>query len=117
MARTRSTNIAGATAGRLLLLLAYPRLRELPDDRWNEVLEQARNTAFDAIEWAGIAAGLAFTAYALRPMGGELDSIIGRYLGQFLLALPLLAVMVGPFLLRRTRRGLDIEIAQRNGGE
>jgi hypothetical protein len=99
------------------MLIAYPRLRELPPGHWNAVLDRARSTAFDAIEWAGLAAGLAFTSLALQPIGGNVDSMFGRYVGQFLLALPLLAVLAGPILLRRTRRGLDMVLAQRNGGE
>ena len=117
MARPPSTNSTGTTPGRILMLLAYPRLRELPPGHWSATVERARNTAFDGIEWAGIATGVAFTTFALRPIGVEVDSVFDRYLGQFLLALPLLVVLVGPFLLRRTRRGLDRELAQRNGGE
>ena len=107
----------GVKIGRRLRLLAYPQLRDLPADQWEGVLSRARDTAFDAIEWAGILAGIAFAAFALRSGAGEPGSLFTLYLGQFLLALPLLVVLTGPFFLRRTRRGLDVELAQRNGGD
>jgi len=116
MAYRRPSNDVGMKVGRLFRLLAYPRLRDLPPDQWESVLNRARDTEFDAIEWAGIVAGVAFTAFALRPGAGEPESLFTLYLGQFVLALPLLIALVGPFLLRRTRRGLDLELAQRNGG-
>lgn len=117
MAYRRPPDDAGARIGRLLRLIAYPRLRDLPPDQWEGILNRARNTEFDAIEWAGIVAGVAFAAFALRSGAGEPESLFTRYLGQFVLALPLLVVLVGPFFLRRTRRGLDLELARRNGGQ
>ena len=102
--------------GRRLRLLAYPQLREFPAAEWGSVLQRARDTAFDAIEWMGILAGLAFVTYLLRPGTGEPGSLFALSLMQFVLALPLLAVFVGPFLWRRTRRGLDLQLAQLNGG-
>jgi hypothetical protein len=102
--------------GRFVRLLAYPRLREVPRAQWESALSRARDTPFDAIEWAGIVAGVAFAAFALRSGLGVPPSLFMLYGGQFLLALPLLAILVGPFFLRRTRRGLDLELAQRNGG-
>lgn len=103
--------------GRLLRLLAYPQLRGLPPAQWEGVLNRARDTPFDAIEWIGIVTGLAFVTYALRSGGGEAESLFTLFLGQFVLALPLLVAFVGPFLLRRTRRGLDLALIQRNGGD
>jgi hypothetical protein len=117
MAYRRPPDDYGVKIGRRLRLLAYPQLRDLPPDQWEGVLTQARETAFDAVEWAGILAGIAFAAFALRSGAGESGSLLTLYLGQFVLALPLLVVLVGPFFLRRTRRGLDLELAQRNGGD
>lgn len=102
---------------RCLRLLAYPQLRGVPPAQWEGVLNRARDTPFDTIEWVGIAAAVAFVTYALRSGAGEPGSLFTLYLGQFVLALPLLVVLVGPFLLRRTRRGLDLVLAQRNGGD
>jgi hypothetical protein len=106
----------GAKIGRFLRLLAYPQLRAFPPAQWEGVLNRARDTPFDAIEWAGIMGGIAFITYVLSSGAGEPGSPFTLFLGQFVLALPLLIVLVGPLLLRRTRRGLDLELAQRNGG-
>jgi hypothetical protein len=102
--------------GRLVRLIAYPQLRHVPPEQWESMLRRARETEFDTVEWAGTVAGVAFAAFALRAGGGEPDFLFTHLLGQFVLALPLLTILVGPFLLRRTRRGLDLELAQRNGG-
>jgi len=102
--------------GRLVRLIAYPQLRHVPLEQWEGMLRRARETEFDTVEWAGILVGVAFGAFALRSGAGEPGFLITHYLGQFVLALPLLAVLAGPFFLRRTRRGLDLELAQRNGG-
>ena len=115
MAHHRPSNDS-VTIGRRLRLLAYPQLRALPPNQWEVVLTRARDTPFDSIEWAGILAGVVFTAFALRSGTGEPGALVVSYLAQFVLALPLLIVLVGPFYLRRTRRGLDLELAQRNGG-
>ncbi|MBI3917221.1 MAG: hypothetical protein HY322_09460 [Betaproteobacteria bacterium] len=117
MAYRRPSDDVGKKIGRLLRLLAYPRLRDLPPDQWESVLNRARDTEFDAIEWAGVLAGVAFAALVLRSGAGEPGSLFTLYLGQFVLALPLLVVLAGPFYLRRTRRGLDREVEQRNGGD
>ena len=107
---------AGARIGRFLRLLAYPQLRDLPPAQWEHALGRARGTPLDGIELAGIVAGVAFAAFALRPGIGTSLSLLMLYVEQFVLALPLLAILVGPFFLRRTRRGLDLQLAQRRGG-
>ena len=116
MAYGKLPHNGGMKIGRLLRLLAYPQLRAFPPAQWEGVLNRARDTPFDTIEWVGIVAGVAFVTFALRSGAGEPGSLFTLFLGQFVLALPLLVVFVGPFLLRRTRRGLDLELAQRNGG-
>lgn len=117
MAYRRPRDDYGAKMGRRLRLLAYPQLRDFPSDQWEGVLTRARDTPFDAIEWAGIVAGVAFAAFALRSGAGGPGPLFTLYLAQFVLALPLLVVLVGPFYLRRTRRGLDLELEQRNGDD
>lgn len=63
---------------------------------------------FDLIEWAGILLGLviavSLTRYAVPDLG--LTNRIVVALINFLVAVPLLAATVGPFLLRRQKRGL-----------
>ena len=117
MAYGRLPDDGGMKIGRLLRLLAYPQLRGLPPAQWAGILGRARDTPFDTIERVGIVAGVAFVTFALRSGAGEPGSLFTLFLGQFVLALPLLVVFVGPFLLRRTRRGLDLVLAQHNGGD
>lgn len=62
-------------------------------------------------------AGVAFVAYLL---GFDAEQALAlspplRYLIQFVAALPLLVLVVGPVYLRRARRGLDAVIAARHG--
>ena len=116
MAHHRPSNDDSVAVGRRLRLLAYPQLRAVPPNQWELVLARARDTPFDLIEWAGILAGVVFTAFVLRVSAGDPGALLLFYLGQYVLALPLLIILVGPFYLRRTRRGLDLELAQRNGG-
>jgi hypothetical protein len=101
----------------IALLWAYPALRRLPYAEWDEALEQAREGSFDTMEWLGIVAGVVFATYLLRfdPDQAAALSLPVRYFIQFLAAVPLLALAVGPFYLRRTRRGLDQEIERRHG--
>lgn len=100
---------------RNLLIWAMPRLIELPAGEWERAAQLARNVEFDAVERIAIVAGVVFTAYVLRfdPEQAATLSVFSRYLIQFLTAVPILLVVVGPFMLRRARRGLDQVIAAR----
>lgn len=115
--RMDSTPMSGKDLKRIALLCAYPALRKLPHAEWDQALKQARETNFDGIEWIGVLAGIASVTYLLRV---DADYAAGlslpvRYFTQFLAAVPLLVLVVGPFYLRRTRRGLDQAIERRCG--
>lgn len=100
---------------RSLAVLALPRLDELPAAERDEAAERAREIDFDAWERMGMIAGVAVTAYLLRfdlPAVGTVTPTL-RYLLQFIAAVPMLTLLVGPFYLRRARRGLDQIIASR----
>src|SRR5688572_9383956 len=98
------------------MMWLYPRLREIPPEAWKPVLTKARANDFDTVEWVGIVAGVAFVAWLLDVPHSVLSiqSSLAAHLLQFVLAFPLLAAVVGPIYLRRTRRGLDRELAQGN---
>ena len=98
-------------------LLAYPALRQLPRSEWGEALKRARDTDFDMIEWIGLLAGVAFVTYMLRfdADHAAVPSLPVRYFVQFLVAVSLLVLVVGPFYLRRTRRDLEQQIKHRRG--
>jgi hypothetical protein len=78
------------------------------------MLRRARRADFDFAERIGMIASVAFSAYLLEPIGGggSMDYVI-----QYLLAVPLLALLIAPWLVRRTRRGLAIETARLHGGD
>lgn len=100
---------------RIAMMWLYPRLRELPPETWESMLSKAREADFETAEWAGVIGGVACVAWLL----GVEPSVLATqprfivHLLQFVLALPLLAAVVGPIYLRRTRRGLDRELARR----
>jgi hypothetical protein len=75
-------------------------------------LKRASNTPLDLIEWTGILTALVFvvalTRYSITDFG--LVDRIAVALVNFLVAAPLLAVTVGPLLVRRTRRGLRSQL-------
>lgn len=105
----------GDTLRRTFLGWAMPRLVELPPGEWEHAAQLARKVEFDMVERIAIVAGVVFTAYALRfdPEQAATLSVFARYLGQLLMAVPVLLLVVGPFMLRRARRGLDQVIAAR----
>ena len=108
---------SGAALKRGLLLWAFPRLADLPASEWERVLVRARDAEFDTLERVAMVAGVTFVAYLL---GFDAEQALAlspplRYLIQFVAALPLLVLVVGPVYLRRARRGLHAVIAARRG--
>lgn len=113
----RAISKGGKDLGTIALLTAYPALRQLPGPEWDGALARAREACFDTMEWMRILAGAGLTTYLLR---FDVDQVAAfslptRYLVQFVGAVSLLALLVGPFCLRRTRRGLVLEINRRHG--
>ena len=114
--KTRLPTVNGKRLRTFALLVAYPALRHLQPREWNEVLVKARETGFDTMEWMGIVAGVAVVTYLSRFDADQAAALTlpARYLVQFLVAVPLLTLVVGPFHLRRTRRGLDLAIQRQH---
>lgn len=85
------------------LIAAFcPELRSLPPGERAEALRAARKLPYDTFELLGIAVGLIVTTLFLTH---ALDSAAGTG-ARILAACPVAAVAIGPFVLRRTRRGL-----------
>ena len=97
-----------------LRLIVYPQLRKISAADQDEVLRIARRTELDLLERIGILSGVVGTTAVLQSVGADWNALPVRLLAQFALAMPLLLCVVGPFLLRRTRRGLDIECGKRS---
>lgn len=95
--------------------LLYPQLTTFPEGEREAVLRRARAQPFDVIELVGIALGLVLATAATRyniDEGEAAERVVAIALNLFI-AIPLLAVLVGPFLVRRVRRALDEEISHR----
>lgn len=100
------------------LSLAFPRLMELPPSDWRESIRNAQNIDFDFGERISLMAGVAFVTYLLQfdVALAETMALPIRYLLQFLGAVPLLLLLIGPVYLRRARRGIDLVISRHIGG-
>ena len=92
-----------------------PELRGFPAAERGSALRTARDTPLDMLELLGMAAGLvvvtALTRYVLPD--GEAATRFAAVLLNFAVAVPLLALVLGPFHLRRLRRGLREQLQQR----
>lgn len=99
--------------------LLYPQLRSFPEDDRQRALRAAKSTPFDVIELLGIALGLVLVTALTRYQAGELNALLRltAILLNFAVAVPLLVLCVGPFLVRRVRRGLECELAKRRGAD
>jgi hypothetical protein len=99
------------------LRLLYPGLDRVPPNHRARVLHAARATELDTTERIGIAGAVGVTAYLLQSTTGAAHGLFAVSLTQFVLAWPLLAILVTPWLVRRTRRGLQHEAQHFDGGE
>lgn len=87
----------------------YPELEQIPEAAREDALHRAASADFDGIELAGIAFGLIATSGLTRftCLESTLEWIFKALL-CFFVAAPLLVVLIGPFLIRRTRRCLRL---------
>lgn len=94
--------------------MLYPELREFaPDDR-ARALRTAGEARFDTIELVGLISALAVTVLITRysATGMGLADRFGAAVANFVIAIPLLLLLGGPFYVRRTRRGLRKQLAE-----
>lgn len=89
-----------------LLALLLPRLREWPVGEWPRVLDKAVEKQFDRLEHAGIIVVVLFVTWLLKPEVAGEASILAVYTKSLLLSMPCFVLLVGPFFLRRFRRGV-----------
>lgn len=94
---------------RLLEEFIYPRLQQFPFGERAEALRKAREHPLDVIELVGIAAALISATALTRYLSTELqfESRVAMLLFTFVVAIPILAILILPFQVRRVRRGLD----------
>ena len=98
-----------------LWLILLPELARFEPGDQRQRLHEARQTAFDVIELLGIAFGLILVTAATRYVLPDFDFATRAIaaLLNFLVAFPLLCLAVGPFYLRRLRRGLRLQLGGR----
>ncbi len=86
-----------------------------PEHEWPLALSRARGLPLDGVEMIGIVASVVLVTWMLRDLMPASDLAAATMLNvmRFFLAIPLLALFVGPFMLRRTRRGLETLRQQR----
>jgi hypothetical protein len=92
-----------------------PELREFPLSEQSEALRLARRTELDTAELLGMAAGLVLVTALTRYLIPDADWTLrlGAAVLNYVVALPMLALCLGPFHLRRLRRGLREQLEQR----
>jgi hypothetical protein len=91
-----------------LLLLVFPKLGSWPVADWSKLLRDCRSSEPDAIERVGLVASLIITVGVLESKESEAPSFYAIFVEQFLIAIPILMVLFGPFYVRRIRIALDV---------
>lgn len=91
-----------------LQILIWPELAAIAPHHRLRALERARAEPLDMVETVGVLAGVLIatllTQYGLGHM--EFGDRVFAGFANFAVAVPLMAVLAGPFLVRRIRRGL-----------
>lgn len=100
---------------RHLLVLALPRLSEIPPAEWQHTIDHCKQTEFDAAERIAMIVSVGFVSALLSFSADQMETlgVYTRYALQFAFAVPMLAALLAPFYLRRLRRGLDAAILNR----
>ena len=89
--------------------MLYPELLTYGRRDRDRLLKEASKEPYDFLEWVGMLAALVLVVSATRYSAAGLG-LADRFavaVANFIVAAPLLVVTVGPFLVRRTRRGLQ----------
>lgn len=99
-----------------LLVQLFPRLREWPVREWPMLLSKARQIEFDRLEQIATLAGVILVTWQIKPVTSLDPSVLLGYLAQFAYLAPILLLALGPFFVRRIRRGVN-EAAQYRDAE
>ncbi len=89
-----------------VLLHLFPGLQQWPVSQWRQILDKARQVEFDRLEQFVTLVVVILLAWQIRPtVSLETDDFLA-YLIQYAYVLPILALALMPFFVRRIRRGL-----------
>ena len=96
--------------------VVFPELKRFSVQERAEVLRAAKEENLDLIELVGIVASVGIVTWLVGEfgIGASAGSRLVAVVASFIVAIPLLAVIAGPFLIRRTRRGLR-QLEKRRG--
>jgi hypothetical protein len=97
-----------------LLAHLFPRLRQWSVQEWPTVLGKARQVEFDRLEQIATLAGVIVVAWQVKPVTSLGASALISYLVQFVYLVPVLLLVLGPFFVRRIRRGLNAAVRNRD---
>ena len=94
--------------------MLYPELTKFAPAEQARALRAAAEARFDAIELFGLITALAVTVFITRYSGTNMGFAdrFGAAVANFIIAIPLLLILAGPFYVRRTRRGLRKQLAE-----
>ena len=103
---------AGGSFVKWLWSALLPELRQFQEVQREQALQRARGTSLDVIELVGMAVGLVVvTALTKYIVPNTLTaSRIALSLISIAVAMPLMVAALGPFHLRRLRRGLRTQL-------
>lgn len=99
-----------------LLAHLFPRLRQWSVQEWPTVLGKARQVEFDRLEQIATLAGVIVVAWQVKPVTSLGASALISYLVQLVYLVPVLLLVLGPFFVRRIRRGLNAAVRNRDTG-
>lgn len=115
--RSEATLVAqGSAAVKRIWPALLPELRQFPQAERDHALQRARDTPLEVIEFVGMGVGLVVVTALTKFSFSDLPtaSRFALALLNFAVAMPLLVAVLGPFHLRRLRRGLRTELQQRS---
>lgn len=99
-------------------LTLLPELREIDESRRDAALRAARDEPLSVAELLGVAAALVVVTATTRYAVPGAEAVSSRYalaLLNFAVALPMLALLLGPLHWRRLRRGLRGQLRRPRG--
>lgn len=97
-----------------LLAQLFPRLREWSIAEWPALLAKASQVEFDGVEQVATLLGVILLAWQVKPPQSLGALEFSLYLNQFIYLIPLLVLLLGPFFVRRIRRGLNLAAQSRD---
>ena len=105
------------TLKRWLEDLLLPELRQIAPHHREPAMKRASEQPIEFLECVGMLLGLVLTVSMTRYATTDLEfgARLALAYANFLLAVPMLAVLIGPFLIRRKRRGLRAFIRENCG--